>query len=257
MALIEKIKMNVVDFWNNRANLGEAAGTQDVILKRLEISELLKRVPFGSRVLDVGCGNGITLQALAKQNNCRGIGIDFAESMIQAAQASNIYDRISFQVCDITTLNLPDLPGPFDVGISERCLINLPDFYAQKRAFLAITDRLKPGGRYFMVENFYDGLVKLNALRALVGLGAMEPPWHNLYFHEDDIKRWESSSLVLEQVVPFTSTYYFLSRVVYARLAEDSGEKLRYESPINLLAPQLPVLGDVGATRLWVWRRVM
>ena len=57
------------------------------------------------------------------------------------------------------------------------------------------------------------------------------------------------------EVIPFTSTYYLLSRVVYARLAKDRNEELRYDSEINQLALKLPSFGDLGAVRLWVWRR--
>ena len=73
-------------FWGRRAALGERAGTDDVILKRLEIAELLRRVPVGSNVLDVGCGNGLTLIALAETNYCRGLGVDQSVEMIAAAQ---------------------------------------------------------------------------------------------------------------------------------------------------------------------------
>jgi SAM-dependent methyltransferase len=242
---------DVVDFWNERANMGEAAGTNDVVLKRLEIAELVKRVPFGSRVLDVGCGNGITLIALAEKNCCSGIGVDPAPAMIRQAIDSNNSQAVRFQ--EGRHRSLPD--DTFDVSITERCLINLPDRIEQEDAFVEIMSRLKIGGRYFMIENSYDGLAKLNALRALVDLPAMMPPWHNLYFHEEDVRRWETSEYQLEQVVPFTSTYYIVSRVVNARLSADEGKEPQYESPINLLSLKLPLFGDVGATRMWIWRR--
>lgn len=239
------------ELWNSRAHLGEAAGTNDVILKRLEIAELLRRVPPFSRVLDVGCGNGLTLQTLAQEKHCRGLGIDAAPEMVQAARALEI-GGVAFKLDDIRDYYAGH---DYDVAITERCLINLSDLDAQHVAFRNIMAALKPGGIYYMIENSYDGLVRLNTLRAIHGLPPMRPPWHNVYFHEADVLQWQTPNCILEEIAHFTSTYYLLSRVVYAKLCADAGTEPEYESPINLQALRLPSFGDLGATRLWVWRK--
>ena len=239
---------NVIAFWNDRAGLGEKAGTQDVVLKRLEIAELIKRVPRGSHVLDVGCGNGLTLAALQNQLLCQGYGFDVAPKMVMAARSLCV-PGVEFKIATV----LAPLPGKYDIAISERCLINLSSSDEQEYAFHAIMERLRPGGTYFMIENSINGLGRLNALRIAVGLPAMTPPWHNLYFDEKEVASWASENYVLESIIPFASTYYFLSRVVYAKLNE--GKDLDYESPINMLALALPPVGDLGATRLWVWKK--
>jgi hypothetical protein len=47
-----------------------------------------------------------------------------------------------------------------------------------------------------------------------------------------------------------------LSRVVYAKLAEKSGEELRYDSDINMLAAQLPQeIGEFGPVKACIWRK--
>lgn len=254
------MRNDVVEFWNSRAQLGEAAGTNDVMLKRLEIAELLRRVPESSLVLDVGCGNGITLDALSRLRDCSGVGIDISPQMIMGARRTVWAPRPSFtefKVCDITKPESLRILGDdaFEVAVSERCLINLASPEEQFDAFLTIMDQLAAGGRYFMIENSVEGLARLNALRAAVDLPAMKTPWHNLYLQESTVGAWATKEYVLEEVVPFTSTYYFLSRVVYARLAADESKEPEYESPINQLSLQLPAIGDCGATRLWVWRR--
>jgi len=70
------------------------------------------------------------------------------------------------------------------------------------------------------------------------------------------VPKWATDDFILEEVVPFSSTYHFLSRVVYASLARDKGEELKYDSDINILACKLPIVGNFGPVRLWQWRRM-
>jgi ubiquinone/menaquinone biosynthesis C-methylase UbiE len=247
-----------LEFWNSRAALGEVAGTFDFPLKNLELKLVLERVPTGASVLDVGCGNGETLLRLALEKGCSGTGVDFSEKMIESAKASTIAagcgERISFTVGAIPAL--PDALGEFDYAISERCLINLDGEASQHQAFRNIMSHVKPGGRYLMIESSIQGLERTNELRADLNLERIDPPWHNVFIDENAVPEWATADFILEEVVPFSSTYHFLSRVVYASLARDKGEELKYDSDINILACKLPIVGNFGPVRLWQWRRM-
>ena len=218
---------------------------------------MLERVPTGASVLDVGCGNGETLLRLALEKGCRGTGVDFSEKMIEAAEASSkaagCSDRVSFQLGAVPVLAAG--LGKFDYAISERCLINLDSEAAQRQSFLAIMSHVKPGGRYLMIESSIQGLERTNELRLSLSLERIDPPWHNVFIDEHAVPGWATDDLVLEEVVPFSSTYHFLSRVVYATLARDKGEELKYDSDINMLACKLPIVGNFGPVRLWQWRK--
>lgn len=246
-----------LEFWNARSGLGEIAGSNDFILKRIETKLILERIRPHSSVLDIGCGNGDTLIQLSLKNNCNGVGIDFAPDMIKAAEAAcktaRMENQLQFEVGHVPGLR-PNL-GEFDFVITERCLINLDDAGSQKQAFYEIMQHVMPNGVYLMIEDSLDGLEKLNAMRLMLDLEPIGVPWHNVFLRESDVARWANDHCLMEEFIPFTSTYYFLSRVIYARLARDKGEELRYDSDINMLAPILPSIGDIGAVRLWVWRR--
>ena len=246
-----------LEFWNSRAQLGHTAGTYDFPLKDLELKLILSRIRPQSSVLDVGCGNGETLIKLAQQNGCTGVGVDFSEMMIasarEAAKASGLDDKLTFQVC--AAPGLPSSLGEFDYVITERSLINLDSLNTQHKAFLEIMSHVKHGGHYLMIESSIQGLERSNELRSILGLERIDPPWHNVFIDESAVPDWATSEYTLEEVVPFSSTYHFLSRVVYAGLAKDSGEQLRYDSEINMLACKLPPIGDFGPVRLWLWRR--
>jgi ubiquinone/menaquinone biosynthesis C-methylase UbiE len=248
--------MDICAFWNSRAGLGEAAGSRDVIAKRLEIEAIAAYVCDGMRVLDVGCGNGLTAIELAQRHNIDIVGVDFASAMITAAegmlQGQRLKGSVSFGLGDVRSLTQL---GRFDLIYTERVLINLPDWQAQKQAISAIGEALSERGLYVMCENSQDGLDEMNALRESVGLSRITPPWHNRYLRDAEIEQAEFPALSLEAIDYFSSTYYFLSRVVNAWQAAQNGREPEYDDPINRLALKLPRFGRFGQGRIWLWRQ--
>ncbi len=245
-------------FWNKCSQLGEMAGTKDLIAKKLEIEAIAKYVRDGQRILDIGCGNGITAIELARSFEVDILGIDYAEEMIKGARnlakGLNLKGTVRFEIGDIE--NLHEYGRKVDLAYTERALINLPDWETQKQAIRAITDQLVHRGQYVMCENSQDGLDMINTLRVRVGLKAIEPPWHNRYFQDMELEQCDFPGVVLESIDFYSSTYYFLSRVVNAWIATQEGNEPNYNSPINQLALQLPSIGNMGQGRIWVWRKV-
>ncbi len=247
------------EYWDKRSTFGMAAGTNDVVLKRIEIAEIISHVEDKMRIFDFGCGNGVTALEIAKKHDVHICAMDYSDAMISAAKEmstnySPLKGAVVFKQGDASSIK--SINDTFDIAYTERVLINLKDFEEQKKAIQDIIGLLRSGGRYLMCENSHDGLHEINELRKLCGLDAITPPWHNCYFHEKDIQAFKPRGAVLEDVIPFTSTYYFLSRVVNAALAADEGREPQYENPINLLALKLPPIGTMGQTKLWVWRKM-
>ncbi|HBG27361.1 MAG: hypothetical protein A2Y10_18840 [Planctomycetes bacterium GWF2_41_51] len=242
-------------FWDERAGFGGVSGTNDYLLKNLELDVLRKRIPDKSKILDVGCGNGETLITLVKEKNCSGVGIDFSPKMVELAKGNAVKAGLqeNLQFVEGALEQIPGEIGLFDSIITERSLINLDSEEKQYKAFLGIMSHLKTKGRYYMIESCIEGLERTNELRISLGLEAMAPPWHNLFFKEGIVAKWADDKYVLEEVFPFSSTYHFLSRVVYAKIAHDKKEELRYDSDINLVSCKLPPIGNFGPVRLWQW----
>jgi len=250
-------------FWDSRAILGNTSGSNDFILKDMETTVLLEKIKPESSVIDIGCGNGKTLIALAKNSGCKGVGVDFSVENIKLAfqykEETGLGNEIIFKVAEIPggLLNM-DL---FDYALTQRCLVNLPTKEYQKKAFSEIISCVRPGGYYLMIEDSRQGLMSLNALRSRLDLTPIPAPWHNLFLNEEDVQTWETDECILiEGPNAVASTYYFLSRVIYAKIAADQGlkpEELRYDSEINLLAYKLPRdIGNWGAPKLWIWQRI-
>jgi ubiquinone/menaquinone biosynthesis C-methylase UbiE len=254
----EKKVETVREYWNSRAVLGQSAGTQDLILKELELKTIAEFVQPGMKILDAGCGNGVTAIELARRFQVDVTGVDYAAEMVktaeQAAAGGALLGTIQFREGDVTDIR--SLAGDFDLVYTERVIINLPDWETQKKAITELAGLPRPGGLYVMLENSQDGLEEINALRQRVGLKPVVAPWHNRYLKDSELQNFRIPGATLEKVIFFSSTYYFLSRVVNAALAAREGKEPAYDSPVNQLALQLPAIGEMGQSRAWVWKRV-
>ncbi len=251
-------KQDIQEFWNRRAHLELKAGTNDINAKTLEMEAISKYVSNGMKVLDVGCGNGITAITIAKRYAVQIEAFDYAEKMIEYAKKSlskeNLKGKIHFFVDSVKGLN--NISEKFDLVYTERVLINLQSWDEQKAVISNILNLLKKPGLYLMCENSHDALQRLNALRLQVGLKGIDPPWHNRYIHENEVDSLLFEDAVLEKIENFSSTYYFISRVINAWMAKEEGKEPDHDSPLNKLALQLLPIGDVGQTKMWIWRKL-
>ena len=257
MPVDEDQRKDVMTFWNNRANLGLAAGSKDLIAKQLEMTAIAGYVRDGMRILDAGCGNGVTAIEIARDHDAEILGLDYAPKMIEAAQRSarkeTLRGTVTFKVGDIR--NLPDDLGLFDLVYTERVLINLPDWSAQQDTLRELARLLNAGARYVMCENSQNGLDQINRLRQQIGLPQITTPWHNRYLVDEEVESLVMDDLKLEEKQAFSSTYYFLSRIVNAWMAQQERREPAYDAPVNRLALKLPAVGDTAQVKIWVWRK--
>lgn len=245
---------SVLDYWNQRATLKDTAGSDDVIAKKIEINALSKHIRDGMLIAEFGCGNGSTAIELLKHYDIKLDCFDYSPAMIDSAKMLakeyGLENKITFQVGDVREEK--KLNKKYDLIYTERMIINLPDWKSQEKAICYLVSLLKFGGRYLMCENSKLGLDNLNTLRQAAGLEAIIPPWHNLYLEDHKVEEMISSVANLVGVESFSSTYYFLSRVVNAWLADKEGKKPTYDAAVNRLALELPAFGDCAQGKLWV-----
>lgn len=257
---IEKIKK----YWNERASLNVAnpkATTNDYWLRVIEIREI-KRALFEiqkkkniKNVLDIGCGDGFgTINIFQAFSKLKFLGGDYSEEMIKNAEIllekSKIKSKnISFQLLDV--LNLSSLTEKFDVVISDRCIINLPNLILQKRAIKEIHQSLKKGGYYIMVENFIDGHNNMNKLRKRLGLKEIPIRWHNNFLNEKLLNDFVDHYFKIINKKNISSIYYLITRIIYSKICQIENREPDYDNPIYKIAVDLDEIGgNYGPVKL-------
>jgi SAM-dependent methyltransferase len=250
-----------LNFWDSRSSLGFSAGSGDTNLKHLEIKVLDKSIGECKYVLDAGCGNGITLASLASSHaDCHFFGFDYSEGMVDAAKTlltdEKFLGRVSlcqaslldtFPLC-LNSLRLP--VGGFDCVYTERSIINLDTFDQQIKAIHSLWSMVASGGRLILCEAFLDGLSEINLYRNTVGLESIDPPWHNRYLSISELPQLLPHDSGTLEIVEFSGTYYFVSRILHARQAMLQNSLPSYDSAINKLSLDLPALPLFGQSKL-------
>jgi len=131
-------------FWDER--MGE--GNDFVEVLTWPATERLLALEPGERVLDIGCGNGLTSRRLAAMG-AKVVAFDFAEEMIARARqrTTRHADRIAYVVLDATDdaalLSLGE--GQFDAALCSMALFDIAEIRPLTHAVARL---LRPGGRF-------------------------------------------------------------------------------------------------------------
>jgi len=257
----------VRDYWDERASAaggGRTATTNDIWLRELEIATIsatIGEVARGARsLLDAGCGDGHATLALAEALPHASVdGVDYSTAMIQTARQKlttrpALAPRIRFLNGDVTDLASACNARTYDVILTDRCLINLPNFERQRQALAEIAAHLSPAGHYLCIENFVEGQDNMNDARRRVGLAAIPIRWHNVFFREREFREAVEPHFTLIGFREFSSSYYLATRVIYSKLCQMRGEQPDYGHEIHRLAVDLPWSGQFSPVRLAVLR---
>lgn len=259
----------VRQYWEERAKENfqkTSATTNDVFLRELEIATLISTIQStnprkGSRILDIGCGDGYSTIHVARQfPDLVFLGLDYADTMVESARnnlkAAGISEtQAQFQEGDVTRLADSIGGQGFDIIMTDRCLINLESAEEQYQAIASIARHVLPGGIFIAIENFMGGQNTMNEARKKMGLAEIPVRWHNLFFHEDEFLRNTKSLFRSVELLDFSSSYYFATRVIYSKMCEMRGESPDYQHDIHRLAIDLPSFGSFSPIKLAILRK--
>ncbi len=230
------VKKKIKKFWNNRSHKKNYAGSNTLFGDMLETNYLSNIIKKNSIILDAGCGNGIFFSRLYKKLKYRqALGIDYSEGMIYNAQKRNLA-KTNFIVDDITKLNnTKKLKIKFDYIITKRSLINLNNSKKQVEVIKNLSQLLKKGGKLYCCECSQEALNNINSLRKKLKLSKIDPPWHNSYLNDKKIQNIKTSKLKFLRTHEFTSSFYFISRILNAYITKKN-KKTFFNKALNEVA---------------------
>ncbi len=245
------------DFWNKRATKyrdSEEFGFPDIHLNHRENRILRERIyPYGGKkILDVGCANGHSTIAITRPGDNYVLGIDANSKAIDMAnilKQEKGLREIHFEVGEMT--NVLRESNSFDIVYAKRALSNLPSRREQKRAIEELSRLTIPGGKIFIFDLFMEGYERLNKLRNDFGLESIDLPFHCLPLTEDFIKITSDNGLTVFREEDPTSSYYYMSRVLYPKILKPMGIQATSNSLPNWVFSKLPSIGNIGANKLY------
>lgn len=233
----------------------------EVIMNFFNLLHLKENV---KNVIEIGCGNGYTLNLLKEKfSNYNFTGLDFSEDLLKIANNRNL-ENVKFCQGDVRKLEFPD--ESFDVIFTERCIINLLAWEEQQQALIEMHRILRKGGHILFMESFTDGYENLNKARTELGLDAIAMPHHNLYFKKetfepfvstlfkimDPMEMGAANEIVLNR--NFLSTHYFTARVMHPLLTK--GDPFMKNTEFVKFHSGLPPSGCYAAIQAYVLKKV-
>lgn len=106
-----------------------------------EATEKFLRPQNGDTVLDIGCGNGIMMEAIARSRHCRLIGTDISEDAIEIAKHRLTAVNAEFLCCSVDDMPIGN------ATVDKALTINTMYFWENLASgFEEIARVLKPGG---------------------------------------------------------------------------------------------------------------
>lgn len=217
-------------------------------------------------IMDVGCGNGYTLEVLTKHfPEQTFIGIEKTDELRSLA-----ISRFK-QVKNVSILDGDIRDDEFsrgntaDILLCQRVLINLLDEVDQKKALTNIVQTVKlpegenKSGSMLFIEAFTSSLNLLNTAREEFDLPPIGPAHHNLYLQDDffnipTLEPYSSASTLSPS--NFLSTHYFVTRVLHPIMLGDRPFKRNSEFVKFLTQALEENVGDYSPLRLMRFKRV-
>lgn len=204
-------------FWDERAVSEQddaKVNIADLAQRELENAFILRNLADRSRILEVGCGNGLLTQLL-RQHVSFVDAFDYSVNMV--ARARGLYKEVNNRFFHDNILDPREVAPPYDAVVCVRVLINLRDLAEQKQAVKNMASLLRESGRLVLVEGFQDGFDRLNELRRQSGIEELKPASINFYSTVAELMPDFQRSFHITECF-HTGAFDFLTRIVYPAL---------------------------------------
>jgi ubiquinone/menaquinone biosynthesis C-methylase UbiE len=237
-----KFKKENYDFWLSRINsdMPEKVCSNDVALDKLESLQILDKLNNNSKILEIGCGNGLLYDQIRKEYQVsKYVGTDFVKDLIDICNKKK-NPKDNFLQLDMTEVKDSDFDDEYDFIISKRAIQNVIDTNLQLEVIDNFGKFLSSNGQMILVESSSEAQDNINELRAKYNLDKILPPFHNLFFKDEEIKNYKFNNVKLVEIIPFASDFFYITRLIYAIYAKDFlNEAPKYSHPMQDIALSL------------------
>ncbi len=118
-----QLRQRMREFYETSETYKDLLAAHDEVYLRHYVELVTRYAPSGSKILDLGCGNGISAQLL-NQADYDVVGTDISPLFLEEARNWE-NPRLRYQVCDV--VELPFENASFDVICSNELIEHLPD----------------------------------------------------------------------------------------------------------------------------------
>jgi SAM-dependent methyltransferase len=228
------------------------------------VGDVLKRrksevQPSTVTIMDVGCGNGYTLEVLSQlYPDQTFIGVEKSDEL--RALAVSRFDGVSnVSIIEGDIRESGFAKGKIaDILICQRVLINLLRVEDQKAALENILDAVREPGGMLFIEAFSSSLETLNIARKEFDIPAMKPAHHNLYLEDGFFENPRLTPYPSGDRIPpqnFLSTHYFVTRVLHPVFIKDKPFKRNSEFVKFFTGALKEYVGDYAPLKLMLFER--
>lgn len=206
--------------------------SRDPYLGLLERENILSHLQKSYVALEMGCGDGSHTVHYAK--SVRELsGIDVAESLINIARgrvASESIQNVNFFVGSVLDVGKIFQGAQFNCVISQRCLINLPEWQYQQDAIRQAHSLLEKAGLFLLTEGFQEELDNLNTLRQKLGLPEIKVVSYNRNLVRGNFEDFVRQYFEIADVRHY-GAYLFISRIFHPLAV--SPDEPQHDSKLN------------------------
>jgi ubiquinone/menaquinone biosynthesis C-methylase UbiE len=261
MKINYKYKKENYNFWVERLKKKEnLVCTKDIILDQLEEYQIIKNIKNNSDILELGCGNGLILKKLLKKKKIKNyLGTDFVKELIENCKSTFNSKNLKFKQLDMTLINKSTFSENYDYIITKRAIQNILSHKLQLKVIDNAGYFLKKNGFMILVESSKTAQKNINDLRKSYNLSKIIPPFHNLFFDDNKIRKFKFKNVNLIKIENFSSAFYFTSRIIYALYAKMFiKKKPTYNHPLNKIASMLDeklIKNDFSQIKTYIFKK--
>ncbi|KKQ71355.1 MAG: hypothetical protein UT33_C0010G0079 [Candidatus Peregrinibacteria bacterium GW2011_GWC2_39_14] len=249
---MKKDKKSILDHWNEK----NVESMYDKNLLNAEIDLIKKHIQPNSKILDAGCGEGEGTYVYSSIKGVEIHAVDFSDTRLKKA-SRRLKGRKNVTLKKIDFLNKYELDKDYDIIISQRFIINIPEWQLQKQVLLGFMNMLKTGGQLIMLEGSKNGANDLNEFRKAYGLEPIPIQWHNYFLSDNELINFMKKNKFKLINANGLGAYFLLTRGV--RPIFD--KKLNWDCNFNKIASNekladfLKIGAQCSRLKLWIFQK--